>query len=100
MRVRGTELWLSGTDLFPRIVPWVSFELSFGRLGWAKDPSVSKPLSKIGGADTWGHPLDILLLESGESSSPLLNESSGVRDLEWLIPGELAGVGKGILSDR
>ena len=49
--MRGIELGLGGTDLFPRIVPWVSFGLSFGRLGWAKDPGVSKPSSRIGGAD-------------------------------------------------
>ena len=46
------------------------------------------------------HWISSFLKAEKSSSSPLLNESSGARDLEWLISGELAGVGKGILSDR
>jgi len=48
------ELGPSGTDLFPRIDPWVDSGLSLGRLGWAKDPGVSKPSSRLGGADNKG----------------------------------------------
>ena len=53
-RVRRIDLELRGTDLFPKIAPWVCSGLSFCRLGWAKDPGVSRPSSRFGGADNKG----------------------------------------------
>ena len=47
MRAGGIELGLSGTDLFPRIVPWAGCGPSLGRPGWARDPGVSRPSSRL-----------------------------------------------------
>jgi hypothetical protein len=56
VRAQRIELGLGGTDLFPRIVPWVNFGPSLGRLGWVKGPGVSRPSSRFGGADNKGDP--------------------------------------------
>ena len=43
-----------GTDLYPRIVPWVGCGLSFGHQEWARGPGVSKPSSRVGDANNKG----------------------------------------------
>jgi len=50
MRIQRVEVGMGVTDLFPKIVPWVCCGPSFGRLGWAKGPGVSRPSSRFGGA--------------------------------------------------